>query len=175
MLLSTRYADPEKDQGEWVEYPVKGRRLEDPPVRFRIRRVPDLKLAELSHRHFGKRHLVRFRKGDQLVEREPEKYRAFGIEKASFALLDSENAELAAGDEAMARRFSEVLGHEVVPGRPFPLDGRWTPELKALVFEDFLQLVGFVNEAADNLGVQLDEEEAGLGKTSRTGSSPPSS
>ena len=114
----------------------------------------------------GTETTLRFRKGEQLVERDTEKLLAFAIDKASFALLESKGfPELEVGDPEAAQELSRVLGREAGVGESIALDGHWTPELKRFVFNWNRNLLSFVNTKADELSGFEAEAEDELGKT----------
>jgi len=159
------FENPENEKGVWFPFAL---RVEEAHVRveFFIRKVPAGKEDELTFRHYGRKMTLRFKRGEQLIDRDPEKLLAYAIDKGSFALLDSRGfPALEAGDPEAAAKFSEVLTRAVPVGEEIPLDGAWTPGLKRLVFNARRDVLGFVNKKADELaGAEADEEED-LGKT----------
>lgn len=159
------FGNAEGGQGAWspLTLKVEGTRVH---VELLIRKVPSGKDDELQFRHYGRKLQLRFRRGEQLIDRDPEKLLAYAIDKASFALLDSRGfPAIEAADLEMAAKLSEVLGRAVPIGEEIPLDGAWTPGLKRLVFSTWRDVLAFVNKTADELAIVETEEEEDLGKT----------
>jgi hypothetical protein len=161
------FTDPENEKGAtWFPFTLRGDN-ERHQVEFLIRKVPAAKDDELTFRHYGRKMTMRFKRGEQLVERDPDKLLAYAIDKASFALLEARGdlPPLEAGDDGAAAQLSEVLGRIVSVGEPVPLVGCWTPGVKRLVFSNRRDILAFVNRKADELGGAEGEEESELGKT----------
>jgi hypothetical protein len=154
-------ADPGKDQGQWFTFlEADGER-----VRFRIRRVPEGKSREIEIRHRGRRTEVVHRRGEQVTGTDLEKLIDEVWEKARFALLDSERAEIEAADDLAAESYTKALGRPVKAGEMVLLDGAWTDAVKDLVFSEYSALVSWINERSQELGGLRAAEDAALGKT----------
>lgn len=157
--------NPENEKGTWFPFTLRadGERHR---VEFLVRKVPPAKEDELTFRHYGRKLQLRFKRGEQLIDRDAEKLLAYAIEKASFALVDTRGfPPIEAADPEMAATLSEVLSRTVPVGEEITLDGAWTPGLKKLVFGAFRNVLGFVNGKADELAGAEAEEEEDLGKT----------
>ena len=161
------FTDPEKEtRGTWFPFTLRAEG-EAHKVEIEIRRVSPGKDDQLTFRHFGRKMTMRFKKGVQLIERDPEKYLAYAIDKASFAMLGARGdwPPLEACDEGAAALLSEVMSRPVPVGDLVPLVGTWSPALKKLVFNERRDLLTFINTKADELAGAEAEEEEGLGKT----------
>jgi hypothetical protein len=125
-------------------------------VEFRIRRVPDGKARELNYLIFGRKISYKTDK------EEKDKFLRFNVARASYALVDSKNAEFEVGDEAVAETYGQLFGKEVKTGDVLSHDGRWTDEVKRYVLSDYVRLMDWILEKADSLekAGQEDEEAA---------------
>lgn len=80
-------------------------------------------------------------------------------------LVDSEGFSVVAMGASAATRMSELLGTTVNVREEVKLDGRWTDEIKVLVFELLPTLSSWLYNRIDEITDLEAEEEEVLGKT----------
>lgn len=137
--------------GQWFVF----RKGDD--IQFKVRRIPGGKAREIAF-NAGTRLRQVGRKGTTVdLEKEFE----IRLAQATWALLDSKNADVELGDAKGAEEYSRVLGREVKPGDLVRLDGQLEANeaLKRLVLGDWVRGLDFVLESAAKMGAKSDEEE----------------
>jgi len=162
------------DQGEWFLY---GKDTDGKDIRFKVRRLSSSKEYEIERLYTPKKTELQYRKGNMIIQQDPDVARAGNIDKASYALLDSENCAVVPPDRETAGMLAKALGSdEPVIGKPLLLDGKWgrvddaaSPRklsdrypVKGLFFSDYMDVALRVITKAKKLGIQaLEEEEEG--------------
>lgn len=182
MKFFTSYADPEKTEGVWIDFPVKGKTYPAGKApAFKIRRMPDGKARELQYGIQGRKSTIAFKNGGSEIANDAEKNVALRLAKAAWCLLDSRNIEHAVGDAAGLKEWRQALGisgdvpatapdaparFDISIGVDFSMDGHWTPAAKNLYLPDCEPIVAFLLKESDKLGVEVAEDEAGKGTAS---------
>ena len=133
-----------KSEGEWFEHPGG--------AKFLIRPIPNAKAKEIDVRNFGKKRTFEFVKGVQRTTLDMEALAGATREKACFALLDTEGADLDV-PEGTEEAFKAKAGSVVV------LDKNWTPEIKAAVFAELPELADWVVGKAATFRAKTEDEE----------------
>ena len=161
------------DQGEWFLY---GKDADGTSVRFKVRRLSSGKEMEIERRHAGRKGEIYYRKGDAILPVNRDTDLAAEIDKAVYALLDSENCRVIPQDRAGADDYAQALGFAVEIDKPLLLDGKWGKRdenqrypLKELFLSDELIVGRRIIAKARKLGVEaIEEEERGKDDSSPT-------
>ena len=149
--------EPEAHEGQWI---TRGED-HDKPVRYRIRPVPqdvDRRLRKTTVQA-GKVRAVRNREMAELAQRAED----YSVERAVYALVDTENFSVEIGDDAAAALYGSLLGQAAKKGDEIALDGKWTDELRQHVLGKFRRLAGFISDQAAKLeekDLEAEEEQA---------------
>lgn len=133
-----------KSDGEWFEHPGG--------AKFLIRPIPNTKTREIKARHIGKKRTVEWVRGVQRASFDEDAVDAIVREKACFALLDTQGADIDV-PEGTEEAFKAKVGDVVV------LDKNWTPEIKAAVFGELPTLAEWIVGKADSFRADAKEEE----------------
>ena len=159
-LLKLR--DAETDPGVPFVYPEKdGGKV----VRFRIRRIPRAIEIEIEARHDARIQSYHFDKGGGgRLKIDYDKQEAMAIDRAAYALIDSEGFEGQADDDPSAARYGMLLGNGVVVGKPFTFDGHLNDQTKRHLFSEFPALREWIIQCADSLSLKVRETEQALAK-----------
>jgi len=131
---------------------------------FLIRPIPSGLDKELYIKHFGRTQKIRRKKGMEIIDLDLEKTSALAIDRVTYALLESKNAEIPAISEEDVTFYGAVLVREIAKGDYFKLDGHWTPDVKARALPLLPNVVQFVVEKANQLIGKSREEEDEEGK-----------
>jgi hypothetical protein len=154
---------PESLTGEWVRFPD-----DTSDAELLIRPLPDSKSNEIDLKHYPRRQKVRMTKGDeplQEVELDRIAFRKASYEKAAFALVDSRGIEIEVGDDPAARFYSRITKETANVGDAISLDGKWLPEIKDRIFNDFEQVfVPFILEKSTKMAEEEAAKNAALSK-----------
>lgn len=135
---------------------------EDEKVYLVVRAVPRA-MRDRFVRDAERRYKTR-KFANQTLDKATEQYEEIRNRCAAYALLDSEGFDLLSDSPSICGEVSEALGEKVEPGKVVKLDGRWTEELKAVVFRH-VEIARWIDDAARKIEGVEDEEEAELGKT----------
>lgn len=144
----------EDQEGQWFTWKkdAKGN-----PIRFRVRSIPAEEVRRIRAKHGGM-------KAEALERKSVAQNLAFGEaivrDRAAYALLDSENFDIAFGDEATADKFVRAGLPSAKVGTEVFMDGQWTEGLKDLVLTGAPKLAGWVSAKADERANLEAEEDA---------------
>lgn len=157
------------DPGEWFPY---GKDHDGAEIRFKVRRLTGGKESEIELRHQKRTefHVKRKHEGASVVQEGQTKL-AIDLDKAAFALVDSEHCAIVPPDEYWASKWAEALGRTVNPGEVIVLDGLWNITdkrqryvVKELFLPEFTEVEAFIIEKAKAMGLQAAQEnEEGKG------------
>ena len=113
------FGRPENDEGEWVPFG------EDAPFRLRIRRIP-YEVGRQIDQRYGRESVVQGNDGIRRpqLERTRDEWLQTMIDKAAFALVDSEGLEIEVADEEARAFYASALKDEaLMVGATVRLDG----------------------------------------------------
>jgi hypothetical protein len=149
--------EPEVHEGQWIS---RGKD-HDKPVRYRIRPVPQDQDRRFRKNtvQAGKARASRNREMSELMQRAED----YSVERAVFALLDTENFSVEIGDGAAAELYGKLLEGPVSKGQEIALDGKWTEELRRHVLTRFPRLAAFISDQSAKLeekDLEAEEEDA---------------
>lgn len=151
--------DAAVDEGEWFTYHTQGAGDERVELRFKVRRVPEPVSTRIEFAHLGRKLRVRGDRNSWAIDR--EKQRAVRLDKAAYALVDSENGEVRAADAEAAAFYSAELKVQIVAGDLVKLDGRWTDAIRKRVLRESEPLRAWVQEKSEGQALAADEDEEG--------------
>ncbi len=156
-VLFTSFGNPDNDEGSWVVYQKEG------DIQFRVRQIPDKLDAKMQKKVTGRRiQTVKFRRGVSESDVNLDESAALAALRAHYALLDSKNLKIVAGDEEGASDITKALGRPVKVGEQACLDGQWTQAVKDYVFEQFGGLCPWIVEVSNRQRMRSSEEEQAL-------------
>jgi len=173
MELFKHSVDPDALLGEWRVF-AKHPTDEALSMRVRVRRIPS-KIDDRLRRFAGYDNKNRVGvKGDTvMVSGDRYKSMKLNMLRASWAMTETENAEVRASDEGAAKFWSEQLSRSVAVGDLVNVDSAWGPnevgkpsEVRVLVLTEQDALRNFVIKEADKMNLEADEAEEGKGETS---------
>jgi hypothetical protein len=146
----------EEDRGTWF---IMGKDTDtQEEVRFRIRAVPDVVLRQIHRRHFGSKRQYEQHKMVQVSSIDIDKASASGLDKAVYALTETENLAVEIAPEN-AEAYTRLLGRPVKGGEVVVFDEHLTREVKELLLGQFDEVVMAINEKSDEMKKVLREDE----------------
>lgn len=165
MALLSEYGKHENDPGKLFQFGVD----DGKPVRLRLRRIPVSVELRLSKAHGNDKTLVKA----SGWEIDALKNAALARDRASFALMESENLSVWIGDEQARATYAKLTGSEESPKvgedltlDPFwNIDGRRNDALRDHVLREHPSLVEFVLEQVGDEKNLVDREEDAQAKT----------
>ena len=165
---------PEKAPGRWYTYTTETDQdgkpapvlCEGKPVRARIRAIPEPKLLEINIRHFGRKRELTWKRDETRGQIDPEAQAKSNVEKAIFALVDTDHWAVLPSDEESAAALRD-LGIPAEAEKPAYLDGHWTPKVREWFFGLHLTVAAWVaSKAGDESSDEAREEAEGKGTSS---------
>lgn len=150
------YEYPEKldDDGKPVPALFDGK-----PVRARIRSIPEPKILEINVRNWGRKRDVTWTKEGARGQVDPEAKARADIEKAVFALVDTENWPILPANEESVQALTK-MGIPAEAGKPAFLDGHWTKDVREWFFGIHLSFAAWVAERGENGTAEEAAKEA---------------
>lgn len=133
MELLKDFQVPENDEGTEVVF-SRGEKHPEDSAFVKVRRIPKEQLRLIQRRHSGRKTPMLIKPAGRLLEVDNDKAAAEQIEQACYALVDTRNFDVRAGDDEAAAFYTEALGTTVKKGDLVRLDGKWTKEVKERLF-----------------------------------------
>ena len=157
--MAISFATPD-ESGKWFTYgndPETGVR-----IRLKVQSIPSAAAEKIINEELlvnrKKRSLV-----NMSAMESSARAKAISLRKAHLALVDSENFELRFVGKMRAEMEATLpAGLTMVTDGSVRLDGRWTPEVKDMLFDLMPKVVDFVIEKSSEMSdaKEADEEES---------------
>ena len=170
---------PESDLGRWIDVGIHPDNHK--PVRLKVRRIPEKVDLQIANTYGTAEKVTSPIKntnadGSKVEYTRVSKQRVYDFadncaifrDRCEYAVLDSENLDATAVDDATAKLLSSLMGGgvDVRVGEAVPFDGRMTTALKHHIFDNDWQFAKLVSEKIGEAYSQgLREKEGFLPKT----------
>jgi hypothetical protein len=149
------YAATDTDPGEWFVWREEaGAKLE-----VKVRRLPPVEDRRIDLKHFGRKRQITYSKKGAVQDLDLQASDKANREKAAYCMVETRGFELEVAGPEAAERLTGLLGKPVAVGQAVQLDGRWTDDLKDLVFGGLPELVDWIGGRARALSGRDEEEE----------------
>ena len=162
MAFLNDWGKPENDPGEWIAAGKDGLRT----VKCKIRAIPDDMLRMLLKRHFKNEKVdTASGRASMPVASSWEDTFKFGVDRAIWALVDTEEFFVRINDEESGRFYAKATGRNDQPfevGEEVCLDGKWTDGIREHVLSKNGRFRQWVLDQAESVAKRANEHIAEL-------------